>query len=297
MRRRTFLSLLLAAPASVNAAPALWTGLQGDSRPADTFAFIAIGDMGTGDSAQMSVAAAITTHHNTHPFDTALTLGDNIYPDGNPRLFKEKFEVPYAELLKRGVRFYASLGNHDVRRGRDAELKYPNFNMDGRPYYSFVKADDLIEFFALDSTSFDSQQRSWLDGALGASKARWKVAYYHHPIYSSGMTHGSDMKLRSQIEPLFVKHGVVASLSGHDHTYERTKLQQGVQYFVCGTGGQLRKGDLNRQSPFFNVGNDRVNSFMYFEARPDSLSFWALDPAGNTLDSGALSHVRAAGKG
>jgi len=151
-----------------------------------------------------------------------------------------------------------------------------------------------VEFFALDSTNFTQQQLSWLDGALGSSKAQWKIAYFHHPIYSSGITHGSDTKLRALLEPLFVKHGVMAALSGHDHTYERTKPQRGVQYFISGAGGQLRKGDLDRRTPFFDSGNDKVNSYMFFEAKPDKLSYWALDASGHSIDSGDISKTHAA---
>ncbi|MFN0112691.1 MAG: metallophosphoesterase [Blastocatellia bacterium] len=262
--------------------------------PSDTVRFVAFGDMGTGENSQYSVAAGMAAHHNKHPFDTVLMLGDNIYPNGDPSLFKDKFERPYAELLKRGVRFYAALGNHDVRKGREAEMNYPNFNMNGKAYYSFVKGGELIEFFALDSTDITRQQLRWLEDSLFASKAQWKIAYLHHPLYSSGITHGSEVKLRAQLEPLFVKFGVTAVLSGHDHVYERTKPQRGVQYFVSGAGGQLRKGDLDRRTPFFGSGNDTVNSFMYFEATTDKLSFSAIDPAGNTLDSGALTKSRAA---
>jgi 3',5'-cyclic AMP phosphodiesterase CpdA len=288
MRRRDFLALLAAASVAPSARS------QSNQTPASEFRFIAFGDMGTGESNQLSLAAAMAVYHEKHPFDTALMLGDNIYPDGNPALLNAKFERPYAELLKRGVKFYAALGNHDVRRGREAEMKYPNFNMNGKAYYSFTKGDNLVEFFALDSTNMTQQQLRWLEGALSASKAQWKVAYVHHPIYSSGITHGSETKLRALIEPLFIKYGVTAALSGHDHTYERTKPQQGVQYFVSGTGGQLRKGDIDKHTPFFGTGNDQVNSYMFFEATPEKLSFWALDAAGHTLDSGALTHARAA---
>jgi 3',5'-cyclic AMP phosphodiesterase CpdA len=195
-------------------------------------------------------------------------------------------------LLKRGVRFQAILGNHDARHGREAEINYPHFNMNGKAYRSFVKGDGLVEFFALDSTHMTREQLSWLEGALSASKAPWKIAYFHHPIYSSGITHGSDTKLRTLLEPLLVKYGVVVGLSGHDHTYERTKPQQGVQYFVSGAGGQLRKGDIDKRTPIFSAGNDRVNSYMCFEATPERLSFRALDAAENVLDSGTLSPVR-----
>lgn len=307
MKRRDFIALLSATSVNALAAtksphdllrnkPSL-TLPQDSPTPAAAVRFAALGDTGTGENNQYSLSAGMAAHHERNPFDTVLMLGDNIYPDGDPKLFKDKFERPNAELLRRGVRFYAALGNHDVRRGREAQMKYSNFNMSGQPYYSFVKGDGLIEFFALDSTNITLLQLRWLDEALSKSKAQWKIAYLHHPLYSSAITHGSDTKLRALIEPLFVKYGVAAALSGHDHTYERTKPQRGVNYFVSGAGGQLRKGDLDRRTPFFATGNDSVNSFVYFEVAADKLSFRAMDPAGNTLDSGALTRARSAAAG
>ena len=41
---------------------------------------------------------------------------------------------------------------------------------------------------------------------LAQSKSKWKIAYFHHPIYSSGGRHGSEVDLRSIIEPLFIKY-------------------------------------------------------------------------------------------
>ena len=236
----------------------------------------------------------MVAYHNKHPFDTALMLGDNIYPNGEPKFFEEKFEWPYAELLQRGVRFFAALGNHDVRRGREAQIRYRHFNMNGRAYYSFVKGNGVIEFFALDSTDVKKGANSLARGCVDGSEVLWKIAYFHHPIYSSASTHGSDTKLRAIFEPLFVKFGVAAALSGHDHTYERTKPQKGITYFVSGVGGQLRKGDLDRKSPLYEAGNDKVNSFMYFEVTPEKLSFWAIDAEGYTLDKGTLTRARAA---
>ena len=267
---------------SMNDAPPL------GKAPAGTVRFVAFGDMGTGKADQYAVARRMTIYHDERPYDTVLMLGDNIYPSGNPSDFAAKFERPYAELLRRGVHFQAVLGNHDARSGRKAELEYQNFNIGGHAYRSFTKGDGLVEFFALDSTALDAAQLKWLEGALAASSAPWKIAYFHHPIYSSGGMHGSDLKLRAQLEPLFVRYGVAAVFSGHDHTYERTKPQQGVQYFVSGTGGQLRRGDLNRHTPFFLTGNDAVCSFMYVEVNHDHLSFWAVDAEGKILDSGAL---------
>ncbi len=252
--------------------------------------FIAFGDMGTGDRNQYALAKRMAAWHDEDQYDTALLLGDNIYPDGNPDFLPAKFEKPYAELLRRGVRFYAALGNHDVKKGRDAQINYPNFNMGGQAYYSFIKGDGVVEFFALDSTNFDLRQERWLEGALAVSKATWKLAYFHHPIYSSSKTHGSDKALRARLEPLFVRYGVAAVFSGHDHIYERTKPQQGVQYFISGAGsGKLRRGDIDRKSTFFAAGNDETSSFIFVEVTRDRFSFKAIDAAGVIFDSGVLT--------
>lgn len=262
--------------------------LPSGKTPAGAFRFAVIGDTGTGKAGQLAIAKRMTQFLVERPFDMVLMLGDNIYSSGKATDISLKFEKPYAELLRQNVRFYASLGNHDVRRGRAFEIGYPNFNMAGRSYYSVIKADGLVELFALDTTNFDDQQRVWLESTLAASKAQWKIAYFHHPLYSSGKTHGSNNPLRAKLEPLFVKYGVAAALSGHDHFYERIKPQRGIQYFVSGAGGQLRPGGIKSRSPLTEVANDKVHSFMFAEASKESLNFWAVDATGKVLDSVSL---------
>lgn len=302
MKRRDFLALLSSTITNVFTAtasaktPGATAGAGGASltqlwptSPARVVRFIAFGDAGTGDRAQRALARAMADHHQRRPFDTALMLGDNIYPDGDLADVEAKFERPYAELLRRGVTFQAVLGNHDVIKGREAQLHYPYFNMDGRAYYSFTRGGGLVEFFALDSNDFDLWQRRWLERALAASRARWKIAFFHHPIYSSGLTHGSNLWLRAALEPMLIRHGVAAAFSGHDHIYERSRPQQGVQYFVSGTGGKLRRGDLNRNTAFFNYGNDEVSSFISVTITPERFSFVTIDAKGRVIDSGELA--------
>ena len=303
MKRRSFLALASAAVASRTfAAPLLRAPLASAlSLPLGqpVVRFIAFGDAGTGDDQQLELARVMAKQQTSKAFDTALLLGDNIYPDGDLANVAEKFEKPYADLLHSGVKFRAVLGNHDVKKGREQQLKYPHFGMNGRAYYSFTQGAmgdaPLVEFFALDSNAFDGAQQQWIAGALSASRARWKVVYFHHPIYSSGDKHGSDESLRGKLEPLLVKHGVTAVFSGHDHIYERTKPLQGVQYFVAGAGGKLRKGDLNRNSAFMAFGSDETSSFMSVEATPDKFSFQAIDTAGKVIDAGEMApRVRVA---
>ena len=250
---------------------------------------MAVGDTGTGGPDQFAIARRMTAFHDERPYRHVLLLGDNIYPDGDAADLVPKFERPYADLLQRGVRFNAVLGNHDIKRGREAQINYEPFNMGGRPYYSFSVAGGLIEFFALDSNEIDTAQRRWLERALATSEARWKIVALHHPVYSSAKRHGSDPALRAALEPLFARYGVAVVFAGHDHVYERTTVIKGVQYFVSGAGAKLRQGDLNPRSPFFAAGNDRAHSFMFLEVTPARFAFWSVDAAGRVLDAGTLA--------
>jgi 3',5'-cyclic AMP phosphodiesterase CpdA len=263
-------------------------------KQAEAVRLIVFGDSGKGNTEQYELGRTMTAHHWDRFYDMALMLGDNIYPSGDPDDMVKKFERPYAELLKRGVSFRAVLGNHDVRKGRQAQINYPNFNMRGQTYYSFTRGDGLVEFFALDSTRFDLLQRRWLQRALQSSQAKWKIAFFHHPLYSSADKHGSDLELRAELEPILVRSGVDVVFSGHDHTYERIKPQQGVQYFVSGAAASPRRGDLERDSPFIAVGNDETSSFMSIEITPERFSFKAIDVGGRVIDSGELTPREAA---
>src|SRR5207248_9441457 len=121
------------------------------------------------------------------------------------RLYRN-LEQPFADLLREQVKFYAVLGNHDVEAGRRVQTHYPLFNMNGANYYTLGRGNGLVDFFMLDSTDFDDQQTTWFENQLGQSKALWKIAVFHHPIFSSGKKHGSDMKLRQRVAPLLTKH-------------------------------------------------------------------------------------------
>ena len=89
----------------------------------------------------------------------------------------------------------------------------------------------------------DAKQVEWLDKALAASGSEWKIAFFHHPLYSSGATHGSADLQRELLEPVFLKHGVNVVFTGHEHFYERLKPQKGVAYFIVGSSAKLRTGD------------------------------------------------------
>lgn len=252
--------------------------------------FAVMGDTGTGDEAQLAVARQMIKQRERLPFEFVLMLGDNLYERGEERYIKSRFEEPYKDLLAAGVQFYAVLGNHDIIRGTEFQTHYKNFNMDGKRYYHFAKSakdqkESLIEFFALDTNLMDARQAGWLEENLKASKAKWKVAFSHHSIFSSARMHSPYLALRKQLAPLYEKYGVSAVFSGHSHCYERIKPQNGVQYFTEGASGEIKRRTLDRQSPLFAAGEDAVNSFLIVQVNDDEMKVEAIAADGKQIDS------------
>lgn len=268
----------MAIGASVSGAAALDLALP---NKADSFKFAVIGDFGTGDPPSYEVAAQMAALRARFPFEIVITTGDNIIGDqDDPSDLAEKFERPFGPLLETGVRFYASLGNHD----KQASLFYPPFNMNGQRYYTFAKKN--VRFFVLDTNRLDRPQLAWFDQALRNSTDDWKICAFHHPLYSNGLTHGPSLELRVMLEPILVQHGVDAVFSGHDHVYERLKPQKGIHYFVAGAGGQHERGVQPSAATAASFDEDR--SFMAVEVSRHQLHFQAVSRAGAIVDAGII---------
>ena len=247
--------------------------------------FAVIGDTGTGDKHQLAVAKQLTATRAKFPFEFVIMVGDNIYGGNAAKDYDRKFALPYKPLLDANVKFYAALGNHDD----PSERFYKPFNMNGERYYTFKPADG-VRFFALDSTYMDEKQLKWLDEQLAMSGSEWKIAFFHHPPYSSGETHGSDETLRTQLEPRFVKAGVNVVLTGHEHFYERIKPQKGIAYFITGSSAKLREGNIS-QTELTAKGFDAGYTFMIVEIVGDDMYYQVLTDSAKTVDSGTVHRV------
>ena len=248
--------------------------------------FLVLGDTGTGGREQYEIGKKVEEYRQKVKYDFSILLGDNIYGAERPQDFKLKFEDPYKPLLDAGVKFYASLGNHDDPNQRF----YKPFNMEGERYYTFKKGP--IQFYALDSNYLDRKQLEWLAKELKGSNSEWKMAYFHHPLYSSG-THGSEVDLRTMLEPLFTQSGVDVVFAGHEHFYERIKPQKGIYYFTCGGAAKLRQGDI-RKIGLTEKGFDADQSFMIVEVEGNQFHFQTISRTGQTVDSGTLPQLKRA---
>jgi 3',5'-cyclic AMP phosphodiesterase CpdA len=204
-------------------------------------------------------------------------LGDNLYDDD----YQGEFLGPYKALLDRGVRFYATLGNHD----RDLEIHFKPFNMGDRDRYSFDEGN--ARFVALNSNHpGDPEQIKWFDGVFADAGMKWRIAFFHHPLYSSGQ-HAAESRdvIRPALEEAMVRNKVDVVFSGHEHLYERIRPQRGVKYFVSGGGG--RNLYSFHKSAFDDIGISE-HHFMVVEIAGDRLFFEAITHDQKLLDCGVL---------
>ena len=259
----------------------------------DSVRFAVIGDSGTGGESQYLVGLRMAEWHERFPFEFVLMLGDNIYGSEGPRDMRRKFELPYAPLLQLGVKFFASLGNHDNVNQRF----YAPFNMNGDRFYSFRSMHQSVRFFALDSNYVDADQLRWLEEELRRASEQWKICFFHHPLYTSGRTNGPSLALRDELEPLFIRYGVSVVFSGHEHVYERLRPQHGIQYFVSGGAGKLSEHDLRPELGLTASGFDRGFHFMLIEIAGGELFFQVVSDAGETVDSGSFPRPGASDRG
>jgi 3',5'-cyclic AMP phosphodiesterase CpdA len=283
---------LLRGMAAFAATAALARGAAGRSllaSAAKPVHFALLGDWGNGDNNTTQIARQMLSAHDRTPLDMIVTAGDNIYPDGAAERFGEYFERPFEGLIKKNVPVYACLGNHDVRSGSDAQMRYPLFNMGGRNYYRKSAGDGTLDMFVLDSNMMDRRQVSWLEDELRRSTAAWKIAVFHHPPFSSGKKHGSDDGLQSVLHPIFVRNGVRAVFNGHDHFYQRVTPQDGVQYFVSGAGGKIRVGNLRMADRLVAAGYDDDSHFMLVDVDASRLAFRAINTGGKVVDEGVIA--------
>jgi tartrate-resistant acid phosphatase type 5 len=253
----------------------------------DKLRFFVIGDYGSGDSAQKSVADAMIKEFQRqsgdNPVRFVITVGDNIYGTLSFMLrfnntgdkdshWESRFFRPYQALIAK-IPFYPSLGNHDgneTENRADLAAYLDNFFFPAHApsrYYRFSYGG-LADFFALDSTtnsesgpprpaySQDGEQFEWLKTNLGQSRVPWKIPYMHHPPYNAGPRHPAVAQEMGHFLELFKRDGVKVSFSGHEHNFQFSKKNAesgNIRYVLSGAGGELRTGDIRDSMDGANI--------------------------------------------
>ena len=198
-------------------------------------------------------------------------------------LLRRSSRLPYKPLLDAGVPFYAALGNHDDPNQRF----YKPFNMDGQRFYTFTKGN--VDFFALDSNYMDRKQLDWFERAIKDSKSDWRMVYFHHPLYSSGRAHGSEVDLQRAARAAVQSVWMNVVFAGHEHFYERVKPQKGdLLLHVLADRRSSARGDIRKGSALTEKGDDVENTFMVVEVVKDLFNFQTVSRGGVTIDSGAF---------
>ncbi len=188
-----------------------------------------------------------------------LMLGDGQYECGSLQAFMQSYDLSWGRVKSIT---YPVLGNHEYQTTGSTNCTSANAGAAGyfdyfgaaagtrgQGYYSFdIGAWHLI---ALNSNCTEvggctnsSPQGQWLQADLAAHTNMCTLAFFHHPLFSSG-SHKSSNAL--PFWQLLYQHNTDLILDGHDHLYERFAPQSpngtadpvmGIRQFTVGTGGE-----------------------------------------------------------
>ena len=192
---------------------------------------------GAADTAR-TVAAGLAADRDA----IVLTLGDHTYPHGKAKEFADCYGPTWGAFKDRT---WPAPGNHEYYTPK-AEPYFAYFGeRAGRGYYSLdMQGWHIVSLDSNLAPIEHAAQIAWLRADLASHPARCTLAFWHHPLYSSG-GHGNVAAMHDAWALLY-RAGAELVLSGHDHDYERFAPQdadgrldqaRGIRQFVVGTGG------------------------------------------------------------
>lgn len=230
---------------------------------AATATLIAVGDLAKcGSITTDSLVAAMISQTS----GTIAVLGDNAYNEGSAANYRDCFDPLYKSMKSR---IKPVPGNHEYDTDHSAKGYFGYFRTSAGSaipkWYSYdlgswhvIALNSSCEYIG--GCGPGSAQEKWLRADLKAHPAMCVLAYWHHPLFSSGR-HGSNPRAKALFQALYEAHADVV-LSGHDHTYERFAVinpsgkadSHGIRQFVVGTGGNqlYPKGTSVANSQVFN---------------------------------------------
>lgn len=263
--------------------------------------------VGAGDIASCSTSGDETTAAllDGLPGATVYTTGDNAYPSGTAADYANCYEPGWG---RHKARTRPSPGNHEYRTAGAAGYFGYFGAAAGTPdqgYYSYDLGSWHIVVLNSNCTAVGgcgrgSPQEQWLRADLAAHPTDCTLAYWHHPLFSSGK-HGNQNAVRPFWEALYAA-GADVVLNGHDHSYERFDPQnsvgaadsRGIREFVIGTGGASRYG-FGTIRPHSVVRNSDTDGVLALTLQPTGYA-WEFIPAPGMpfTDTGSAACVTGA---
>lgn len=229
---------------------------------------------------------------------TVYTLGDNVYQRGTANEFRDCY-APSWGAHKNRTR--PSAGNHDYyTAGAGPYYGYfgPRAGNPNRGYYSYRSGSWHVVVLNSNCAKVGgcgprSPQGRWLARDLDAHPNRCTLAYFHHPLFSSG-----EGKETTTVRPLWKTlhaRGADVILSAHAHRYERFAPQTpagvrsatGIRQFIVGTGGKPPEGPMGTPDPNSVRRNDDTPGVLKLELKNGTYDWDFVPIAGKTFtDSG-----------
>lgn len=248
-------------PALLTLLAALWLAVPARAATPAAYTLYAAGDIAycshpdPAYSGAAASAAIVEQGLARNVRSAVLALGDNVYARGSVREFRHCYGPTWGRFRQRT---HPAPGNREyLTPGAAGYFSYFG-SAAGPGHYSLdLGGWHLISLDSNLAPGAHAAQLAWLRDDLARHPARCTLAYWHHPLYSSG-GHGSDARMRDVWDTLY-QAGAELVLAGHDHDYERFAPQdangrldaaRGVRQFVVGTGGAF-------PTPFLRV---RANS-------------------------------------
>ena len=278
--------------------------------------FLVVGDWGRrGADHQRDVAMAMDRAAAELDSRFVLSVGDNFYPDGvvdaSDSHWKQSYEDVYSGPHLQ-TPWYVALGNHDYHGEPQAQLDYartsPRWRMPSRYYKVSGAALGLasVDLFCIDTTPMlaeftersvrhsglpvdrqnTAEQLAWLDRALAASDARWKLVFGHHTLRSGGSAHGDTPEIVEKVLPILQRRGAAAYICGHDHDLQHIR-RDGLDYILTGAGSQVRPVRPVEGTQFCTS----ISGFTAVRVGPESLSFEFRSHTGARLYGAALTRA------
>ena len=232
---------------------------------------------------------------------TVFAVGDLAYPGGTDEDFANCYGPTWGRFKDRtrpapGNHEYNSLGASGYVHYFDAAAGDPK-----KEYYSYNLGQWHIialnsECAQVGGCDANSEQAKWLQHDLADRPAGCTLAYFHRPLFSSGLAHGADPELKPLWDILY-HAGADVVINGHDHDYERfapqdpsgkADPQHGIREFVVGSGGKNTHRVFGLPQPNTEARNADTYGVLKLTLHPKGYDWEFIPQEGKTFtDSGS----------